>query len=77
VHNAGSQVTQSSVLTGLKTITNFDDNGLIAPSDPGQKIGSHCTLIAQVVNGQWTRIHPASGFDCSGTYHSLPLSALQ
>jgi ABC-type branched-subunit amino acid transport system substrate-binding protein len=77
MRGAGSQVTQSSVLSSLKTITNFDDNGLIAPSNPGQKIGSHCTLIAQVVNGNWTRIHPASGFDCSGTYHSLPLSALK
>jgi ABC-type branched-subunit amino acid transport system substrate-binding protein len=77
VRDAGSQITRSSVLSGLKSITNFGDNGLLAPSDPGQKIGSHCTLIAEVVDGQWTRIHPASGFDCSGTYHSLPLSALK
>ena len=77
VRDAGSQVTQSSVLNGLKTITSFDDNGLIGTSDPGQKIGGHCALIARVVNGQWIRIHPASGFDCSGTYHSLPLSALK
>jgi ABC-type branched-subunit amino acid transport system substrate-binding protein len=77
VRDAGSQVTQSSVLSGLKTITSFDDNGLIGTSDPGQKIGGHCTLIAQVVNGQWIRVHPASRFDCSGTYHSIPLSELK
>jgi hypothetical protein len=65
------------VFSALRTITNFDDNGLIAPANPGQKVGTHCMLIAEVVNGQWSRIHPSSGFDCSGTYNNLPLSALK
>jgi ABC-type branched-subunit amino acid transport system substrate-binding protein len=77
MRGAGTQISQPSVLAALKRITSFNDNGLIAPNDPGQKIGSPCMLIAQVVNGQWTRVYPSSGFDCSGTYHSLPLSALK
>ncbi|MBO0729168.1 MAG: ABC transporter substrate-binding protein [Acidimicrobiaceae bacterium] len=77
MRGAGPQITGSSVLSALKKITNFNDNGLIAPTDPGQKVGGHCVLIAQVLNGKWTRVHPSSGFDCSGTYHNLPLSAIK
>ncbi len=74
---AGARVDQASTLQALAGITTFDAQGLIAPSDPGQKIGSHCVVIIGVVNGQFARIHPTTGFDCSGVYHSVPLSRLK
>lgn len=78
IQSAGSTITQASVASALKGVTNFNADGLIGPTNPGQKQGGKCVVMAQVQNGQWTRLHPAStGFDCSGTYHNIPLSALQ
>jgi ABC-type branched-subunit amino acid transport system substrate-binding protein len=74
LHGAGSQITQSSVVSALGNIHSFDAGGLQAPSNPGSKIGTHCVVIAGVRNGQWTRIYPSSGLDCNGTYHNVPLS---
>jgi ABC-type branched-subunit amino acid transport system substrate-binding protein len=76
LHNAGSQITQASLLSALSNIHNFDASGLLPPTDTGAKIGPHCVVIAGVVNGQWARLDPASGFDCNGVFHTLPLSAL-
>lgn len=59
----------------LELVGNADR--LIAPSDPRTRQGSHCVVVAGVRNGQWVRIHPAAGFDCSGVYHSVPLSELK
>jgi hypothetical protein len=73
---AGSSITQQSVMKALDGITSFDSNGLIASTDPGQKIGTHCILIASIVNGQWQRVEPASGFDCSGVFNNVPLSQI-
>jgi ABC-type branched-subunit amino acid transport system substrate-binding protein len=74
MHDAGSQVTQSSVLSAVGNIHNFDAQGLQAPSDPGNKMGTHCIVIAGIKNGQWVRINPSSGLDCNGVYHNVPLS---
>lgn len=75
---AGSNITQASVAQAIKTVTNFDADGLIAPTDPGQKLGTKCVVVAGVQNGQWKRLDPTgSGFDCSGVYHSVALSAVE
>lgn len=73
---AGSALTPSSVLQALRGVTDYNADGLIAPTNPGLKQGTRCVVMATVKNGQWTRAHPASGFDCSGTYHQVPLSAV-
>ena len=74
---AGDQVTQASVIQALGNITSFDSGGLTAPTDPGQRLGSHCMVIAGVQHGQWVRIDPKSGFECNGVYHNVPLSQLK
>jgi hypothetical protein len=74
---AGSRVTQSSVIQAAGRITTFDSSGLTAPFNPGQRLGAHCMVIAGVQHGQWTRIDPKSGFECNGTYHNVPLSELK
>jgi ABC-type branched-subunit amino acid transport system substrate-binding protein len=71
---AGSTITPATVLQAMKNITSFSANGLVAPANPGQKQGTHCVVMANVQNGKWVRVEPASGFDCSGTYHNVPLS---
>jgi ABC-type branched-subunit amino acid transport system substrate-binding protein len=74
MQDAGSSITPATVLTAIKGIKSFDADGLIAPSDPGDKTGTHCVIMANVQNSQWVRVEPSKGFDCSGTYHDVPLS---
>jgi ABC-type branched-subunit amino acid transport system substrate-binding protein len=75
MQGAGSNITQASVAEAIKSVNNFNADGLMGVSNPGQKQGTHCVVVAGVVNGQWQRIDPASsGFDCSGVYHDVPLS---
>ena len=76
MQDAGANVTPSSVLQSLKNVTSFDADGLISPADPGQKQGTKCVVMANVQNDKWVRVEPSSGFDCSGSYHNVPLSAL-
>ena len=75
--NAGAQVDPASTINALNAITSFDSGGLTAPANPGQRLGSHCMVIAGIQNGQWARIYPKSGFECNGVYHNVPLSELK
>lgn len=77
MQQAGSTVNRASVQQAVKGITSFNADGLIGQSNPGEKKGGHCVVMAAVRNGGWVRVNPASGFDCSGTYHDIPLSQLQ
>ncbi len=77
MQSAGGTVDPTSVQQAVKGITRFNADGLIGESNPGEKQGGHGLVMAAVRNGGWVRINPASGFDCSGTYHDIPLSQLQ
>ncbi|MGA8682466.1 MAG: ABC transporter substrate-binding protein [Acidimicrobiales bacterium] len=68
LQSAGSDPTRASVLAALEKITNFDAGGLIAPDNPAGKVPPNCFIVAKVVNGQWQRVSPSTGFTCSGTY---------
>jgi ABC-type branched-subunit amino acid transport system substrate-binding protein len=77
MQHAGSTIDPPAVLHAITGVTNFNSDGLIAPTDPGAKQGTHCVVIANVRNGAWARVDPpTTGFDCSGTYHDIPLSAV-
>lgn len=76
MQKAGSTIDQSSIQQAIKSIDSFNANGLIAPTSPGQKQGSHCAVMASVRNGAWARVEPSSGFDCSGSYNNIPLSQI-
>jgi ABC-type branched-subunit amino acid transport system substrate-binding protein len=76
--SAGSNISQASVAQAIKSISNFNADGLMGVSNPGQKQGTRCVVMAEVVGGKWKRADPASsGFDCSGVYHQVPLSAVE
>jgi branched-chain amino acid transport system substrate-binding protein len=69
LHNAGSQMTQTSLITGLSQIHSFDASGLTPPANPTNRTtGSTCVVIAGIINGQWARRDPASGFNCNGVW---------
>jgi ABC-type branched-subunit amino acid transport system substrate-binding protein len=76
--SAGSNISQASVAQAIKSISNFNADGLMGVSNPGQKQGTRCVVMAEVVGGKWKRVDPpSSGFDCSGVYHQVPLSAVE
>ncbi|HEV8065035.1 MAG TPA: ABC transporter substrate-binding protein, partial [Acidimicrobiales bacterium] len=70
--NAGSDPTRASLIAALQKITSFNADGLLAPDDPAAKSPPDCYLIAKVVNGNWQRVTPSSGFTCAGTYITDP-----
>jgi ABC-type branched-subunit amino acid transport system substrate-binding protein len=74
--NAGQQVTPATTMTALSAITTFDAGGMTAPYAPGKKAGTACMVVVTVKNGQWDRVDPSSGFDCTGSYNTIPLTAL-
>jgi branched-chain amino acid transport system substrate-binding protein len=65
---AGKNPTQQSFLTALKGIHQFDTGGALPVVDAGAQKPTSCWLQWVIKNGQFVQAHPASGFDCSGTY---------
>jgi ABC-type branched-subunit amino acid transport system substrate-binding protein len=65
---AGSKLSQQSFLAGVKGIHEFDTGGLLPTVDAGARKPSPCWVQYVVKNGTFEQVHPASGFDCSGTY---------
>lgn len=62
---AGPAPTRDSVLAALRQQTRFDADGLVAPFNPAQKVGTSCFLIVTVKDGRWQRVFPESGgFHC-------------
>jgi hypothetical protein len=75
---AGAHPTRGSVLEQLRKITTFDGGGLIASSNPAQKIPSKCYIIAKIVDGHFQRTDdppvngPTKGFRCDKPYYYYP-----
>ena len=61
-------LTRSALFTAIHGLTNFDDNGFIAPTNIGGKVGSKCLIGMQVQNGKFVRVDPTAPgkFDCTG-----------
>lgn len=58
--------TRDNLLASLKTFTEYDADGFIAPINPAGKGSASCFQIAKVKDGKWFRAHPDKpGFDCS------------
>ena len=56
---AGNEnITRADVLKATSGITNFDADGMIAPSNPGQGIPSNCYVLSQVKSGKFVRVFP-------------------
>jgi hypothetical protein len=73
---AGAQVTPTTTIKAMSGITSFNAGGITATYDPAKKTGTPCVSVVGVVNGTWEAINPPSGFDCSGGYYNVPVSAL-
>jgi Periplasmic binding protein len=62
-------LTRAALLTAIRGIKNFDDNGFLSPTDTGAKTASKCLVGLQVENGKFVRVDPVTPakFDCGTT----------
>jgi ABC-type branched-subunit amino acid transport system substrate-binding protein len=68
----GPKVTRTAVITALSQTHNFNDNGMNAPADVGNRTPSPCYAVLQIHNGQYNRVDdPPTGYRCdSSFFHS-------
>jgi branched-chain amino acid transport system substrate-binding protein len=65
---AGQNPTRASLITALKGIHNFDDNGFVAPADVGNKKPPACWMLLKVNNEKFQRVFPkGKGYACKPT----------
>ncbi|HEX3706887.1 MAG TPA: ABC transporter substrate-binding protein [Mycobacteriales bacterium] len=65
-------LTRKSLLSALRKIKSFSDNGLIAPVDPNAG-GPHCYILFQFRNGGFERVDdPKTGYRCDGRFLPRP-----
>jgi ABC-type branched-subunit amino acid transport system substrate-binding protein len=76
--NRSSGLNQQALLAGLKSVTQFDANGLVATDDPAHKKPPTCYLIIDVKGGKFVRdpSDPPTGFNCKNapSYYTAPSS---
>jgi ABC-type branched-subunit amino acid transport system substrate-binding protein len=65
---AGQNPTRAGLIAALKNIHSFDDNGMVAPADVGNKKPPACWMLLKVDNGKFVRALPKSkGYTCKPT----------
>jgi Periplasmic binding protein len=64
---AAGPLSRQALFTALSNEHAFNADGIIGTTDVGKHAVSPCMVMAQVVNGAWTRAYPAKPgtFDCS------------
>lgn len=62
----GPDLTRKKLFDALKATKEWGANGLHGPHQTGAKLPTTCNLYVEVKGGKFTRMAPASGFDCSG-----------
>ena len=73
--NGPNGLTRSALLAAIRGMTNFDDNGFIAPTNIGGQVASKCLVGMQVQEGKFVRVDPVAPgtFDCTGSVISVTL----
>jgi ABC-type branched-subunit amino acid transport system substrate-binding protein len=64
---AGPKLTRASLFAAVKNIHAWDDYGMHATHDVGNKKEANCTLFAEVRNGHFVRIYPSKSWNCEGS----------
>jgi ABC-type branched-subunit amino acid transport system substrate-binding protein len=57
-------ISRAALVAQLKTVGTYDAGGMLGPIQLGRKLNNGCLIGMIVVNGQWKRLTPASGFLC-------------
>ncbi|MHB8511651.1 MAG: ABC transporter substrate-binding protein [Actinomycetota bacterium] len=61
----GPHLTRAAMLNELRSIHSWNDYGMHAAHDIGNKRESPCFLYVTVTNGHFVREHPSTGWDCN------------
>jgi ABC-type branched-subunit amino acid transport system substrate-binding protein len=63
----GGTLNRQTLFTALKNEHAFDAQGIIGPTDIGNRTGPACEVIVQLQNGVWNRVEPTAPgtFDCN------------
>jgi ABC-type branched-subunit amino acid transport system substrate-binding protein len=65
---AGPQLTRPKLLAALRSIDQFDANGLVAPAGPASKRQPSCSMYLRIQGGRFVRVAPqGKGFICEGS----------
>lgn len=65
----GPELTREALVQELESMTEWDAGGLLPPQNVGTaRPDQNCFIMVQVQDGQFTRLHPDQGFDCSADY---------
>lgn len=67
LEKTGPQATRAKVLDFLKNLRSWDNRGMHAPHDIGNKAAANCFISLVVKGGKFVRHAPASGYDCNRT----------
>jgi ABC-type branched-subunit amino acid transport system substrate-binding protein len=65
---AGPKLTRDALNAALAKITKFSSGDIVGDAGPGTKRPSICYVISQIKQGRYTRVDPARGYRCDGTY---------
>ena len=63
---AGKDAAPLDVVKALIAVKEFDGDGLLAPSNPGDQEPATCWLVAEIKGGKYRRVAPDQGFSCEG-----------
>jgi hypothetical protein len=68
-------VTRAAVLEATDGITEFNADGMIGTTNPGEKVPSPCYVLSQVKGGKFVRVFPkkAGTFDCKSELYEQQL----
>jgi ABC-type branched-subunit amino acid transport system substrate-binding protein len=66
---SGQTLTRETLFGALKNEHSFDADGIIGPTDVGNRVGPTCEVIVQLQNGVWKRVDPVKPgtFDCAAS----------
>ena len=70
VKACGSTVTGKCVFDAIAKIDKWTAGGLHAPTNPGKNEAPDCGILIKMTGGAFTRVDPATGFDCDPKYRA-------
>jgi ABC-type branched-subunit amino acid transport system substrate-binding protein len=68
IEAVGPRLTRDALVKHLRTIDNFDSNGLVSPGGPGNRRPALCYIVLQVKGGKYNRFEPQKGYLCDGAW---------
>ena len=68
IEAVGPNLTRDAVIKHLRSVDNFDSNGLVSPGGPGNRRPALCYIVLQVKGGKYNRFEPQKGYLCDGAW---------